>query len=293
MDLGIGLAAALGLGSMFALMAMSFSLVVSASGIFNFALESVVSLGTIFAYVLIIDCSVPQIWSALIIILGGGLAGLLMYVIVGIPFEGRSVDFASAGAVATIGIALAIDNTANAIFGSTPQGVPSFVSYNPIYIAGVPVRPIYLVMFSVLVAIGIIGEWVFKKTRAGLIMRTVQHDRVGSALLGIPNRKVIASVFGISGILAAGAGFLLASITEASSTVGTNLLVPGFAAMAIGGFGSFRGAIMGGLAIGVVEGVGPFLVNANAINPVVFLLMVALLLWRPSGIVGVRGSRAI
>jgi branched-chain amino acid transport system permease protein len=293
MDLGIGLATGLGLGSMFALMAMSFSFVVSASGIFNFALESVVSLGSIFAYILIVDWSIPQLGAAAIIVAAGALVGLVMYLVVGLPFEGRSNDYSGSIAAATIGLALAIDSGANALFGSTPEGVPSYVTENPIVIAGVPVRPQYLVMFLVLIAIVLIGEFIFRRTRAGLVMRAVQHERSGAALLGIPNRRVIAIAFAVSGVLAAGAGFLLASVTEASSTVGTSLLIPGFAAMAIGGFGSFRGAVIGGLVIGVIEGVGPFLVNSNAIDPLVFLVMVILLLWRPNGIVGVRGTRSI
>jgi branched-chain amino acid transport system permease protein len=293
MDLGVGLATAIGLGSAYALMAMSFSLIVSASGIFNFALESVVSLGAIFTYVLLVDCDLPQIGAAVIIIVGGGMVGLVMYGVIGRPFEGRSHDYSGSIAAATIGLALAIDAIANAIFGSTPRAVPSYISQDPIHIGGVPVQRNFLVMFGVLIAIAIIGELVFRKTQAGLIMRAVQHDRDGAALLGIGNRKVIAGAFTISGILAAATGFLLASFTEASSTVGTSLLIPGFAAMAIGGFGSFQGAIFGGVAIGIIEGVGPFLVNGNAIDPLVFAFMVAILIWRPSGIVGVRGGRSI
>jgi branched-chain amino acid transport system permease protein len=293
MDLGIGLATAVGLGSTYALMAMSFSLVVSASGIFNFALESVVSLASILAYFLIVDWSIPQIGAAIIVILSGALAGFVMYLVVGLPFEGRTNDYSGSIAAATIGLALAIDSLANLFFGSTPRGVPSYVSQNPIVIAGVPVQPSYLVMFLVLIVIVIVGEFFFRRTRAGLVMRTVQHDRTGASLLGIANRKVIAFVFALSGLLAAGAGFLLASVTQASSTVGTSLLIPGFAAMAIGGFGSFQGAAIGGLVIGLIEGLGPFLVNINAIDPLVFLAMVVILLWRPSGLVGVRGSRSI
>jgi branched-subunit amino acid ABC-type transport system permease component len=293
MDLGIGLATAVGLGSTYALMAMSFSLVVSASGIFNFALESVVSLASILAYFLIVDWSIPQIGAAIIVILSGTLAGFVMYLVVGLPFEGRSNDYSGSIAAATIGLALAIDSLANLLFGSTPQGVPSYVSQNPIVIAGVPVQPLYLVMFLVLIVVVIVGEFFFRRTRAGLVMRAVQHDRTGASLLGIANRKVIAFAFALSGLLAAGAGFLLAPVTQASSTVGTSLLIPGFAAMAIGGFGSFQGAAIGGLVIGLIEGVGPFLVNINAIDPLVFLAMVVILLWRPSGLVGVRGSRSI
>jgi branched-chain amino acid transport system permease protein len=293
MDLGIGLATAVGLGSTYALMAMSFSLVVSASGIFNFALESVVSMASIFSYFLIADWSVPKLAAAIIVVVSGAFVGFVMYLVVGIPFEGRSNDYSGAIAASTIGLALAIDSLANSLFGSTPQGVPSYASQNPIIIAGVPVQPAYLVMFSVLIAIVIVGEFIFRRTRAGLVMRSVQHDRVGASLLGIANRRVIAYAFALSGLLAAGAGFLLAPVTQASSTVGTSLLIPGFAAMAIGGFGSFQGAAIGGLVIGLIEGVGPFLVNANAIDPLVFFVMVVLLVWRPSGLVGVRGGRSI
>lgn len=294
-DLGVGIVAGLGLGSMFALMAMSFSLVVSASGIFNFALESVVSIAAISSYLLLDRAGLPLPVAAILVLLVGGTLGIIMYFVVARPFEGRSgaEDYTGSIAVATIGFALAVDSLVGLLFGPNPQAVTSYVTNTPLIIGSVPIRYAYVVMFCTLVLVAGVGEWVFRRTRAGLLMRTVQHDRDGSALLGIDGRRVVRGVFVVSGVIAAVTGFLLAPVTYASSTVGTTLLIPAFAAMAIGGFGSFQGAIAGGLGIGMIEGIGPFLIPVNAIDPVIFATLVAVLLIKPTGLAGLRGRRAV
>src|ERR1700728_1250590 len=95
-DLWIGLATAIGLGSTYALMAVSFSIVLAASGIFNFALESVVTLGAISSYALIVSVGLPSLVAGLVILVGGALAGAVMYLVVGRVFEQRSSDYTGA-----------------------------------------------------------------------------------------------------------------------------------------------------------------------------------------------------
>jgi branched-subunit amino acid ABC-type transport system permease component len=274
-------------------MAVSFSIVLAASGIFNFALESVVTLGAISAYALIVGVGLPSLVAGLVILVGGALAGTVMYLVVGRVFEQRSSDYTGAIAVATIGLALAIDSGSGLLFGPTSLGVPSFVTSTPIQIGSVTIRPIFLVMFGVLVVVVVAGELVLRLTQAGRIMRANQQDTEGASLLGINTRKVMAWAFVVSGVMAAFAGFLVVPVTYASSSVGMGLLLPSFAAMAMGGFGSFQGAIGGGLLIGVIEGVGPFLVNVDAIDTIIFGLMIAVLVLRPTGIFGARGLRTI
>jgi branched-chain amino acid transport system permease protein len=133
-------------------------------------------------------------------------------------------------------------------------------------------------------------EIVMARTTLGLVFRATTIDREGASGVGINCRLVIAGSFVVAGALAGLAGFLLAPVTTASIGVGDNLALLAFVAMAIGGFGSFRGVVVGGLVVGIVQAFVPVYINAIWTRPVLFGAMIALLLVRPSGIFGRRGA---
>jgi branched-chain amino acid transport system permease protein len=148
-------------------------------------------------------------------------------------------------------------------------------------------------MIAVVAVVVVAFEIVLRFTAAGRGLRAMQQDREGLALLGFNVKARTTMVFALSGLFAALAGFLITPVSSSSPQVGAQLVVPAFAALAIGGFGSFRGAIGGGLVIGLIVGIVPIYLPVAAVNPILLILIVAVLLVRPSGLFGTRAAREL
>jgi branched-chain amino acid transport system permease protein len=282
--LGVGIASGLGEGSLYALLALSFSLIVASTGYFNFALESVVALGGIGAYYLEQGANMPVAPVVIILCVGGAIAGVLIDLIAHRPLEARADDVAASVLLATIGLSFAVDGGTGVIFGASPRAVPPYVATSPVMLGGVAVAPWYIVSVALMIVTVTAMELVLRRTVIGLSLRAMQADREGIALLGQNVNAATALVFALAGVLAIVVGFLATPLTQASSQTGQTLLIPAFAALALGGFGSFRGAIAGGVLIGLVEGMLPLYVTPAAVNPILLVVIIAVLVARPRGL---------
>lgn len=291
--LGVGIAAGLGLGSAYALIAASFNLIVASTGFFIFALESVVSLGGILTYVFAVDWNLPMIPTAILVCIAGLVVGVLLDLVAHRPFEGRTANVGLYVLLATVGLSIAIDAGLSLLFGDTPRLVPSYVSASPLVLDGVAINPAYLVMIGAVITITVVSELVFRRTDTGRNLRATQLDSEGVSLLGLNVGRITTGVFAVSGGLAALAGFLLTPVTSAAPTTGAALVIPAFAALAIGGFGSFRGAIGGSLAVGLVVGVVPLYVSSSYVNLILLAAIGLTLLIRPQGLFGTTSAREL
>ncbi|WP_249011412.1 branched-chain amino acid ABC transporter permease [Conexibacter sp. DBS9H8] len=291
--LGVGIASGIGLGSAYALVAVSFTLIVASTGYFIFALESLVSIGGVLTYVLSADAHLPMLLVGVLVCIGGLIAGAALDVIARRPFEGRTTNIGLVVLLASIGLSIAIDATVGLLFGSNTLNVPGYVSANPLIVDGVAINPAYVVMFGAIVVLTIVSEFVFRRTSTGRNLRATQLDSEGVRLLGLNVGLMTTCVFGVSGLLAMFAGYLLTPITSASATTGSGLVIPAFAALAIGGFGSFRGAIGGSIAVGLVVGIVPLYMQSAYVDPILLAAIVLVLLVRPQGLFGTTAARAL
>lgn len=291
--LGVGIASGIGLGSAYALIAVSFNLIVASTGYFIFALESLVSIGGILTYAFSADEHIPMLLVAVLVCLIGVILGAALDFVAHRPFEGRVANVGLAVLLASIGLSIAIDATVGLIFGGNTQTVPDYVSASPLFVAGVAINPAYIVMLVAVLVVAIASELIFRRTSTGRNLRATHLDREGVGLLGLNVRLITTCVFAVSGLLAMFAGFLLTPITSASATTGSDLVIPAFAALAIGGFGSFRGAIGGSIAVGLVVGIVPLYVQAAYVNPILLAAIVVTLLLRPQGLFGRAAAREL
>ena len=291
--LGVGIAAGLGLGGAYALIAASFNLIVASTGYFVFALESVVSLGGILTYVMTADWHLPMLLVAVLVGVAGLIAGGLLDVIAHRPFEGRTANVGLDVLLATIGLSIAIDAALGLAFGGSSRTVTDYVSASPVVIAGVDVNPAYMVMVAAIIVLTIVAEFVFRETSTGRNLRATQLDSEGVGLMGLNVGLMTTGVFAVSGALAALAGFLLTPITAASATTGAQLVIPAFAALALGGFGSFRGAVGGSLVVGLVVGIVPLYISSSYVNLILLAAIVGTLLLRPQGLFGATSAREL
>lgn len=287
--LAIGLLSGLALGAILVLISTSFTLVLAASGVFNFAQGTIVMSGSIAAYALAEVLHLPILSVVAIVLIVGAGSGLIVYVAAVKPAAGRSRSFTHTTMLTTVGLGLAANAGIALVFGSDTKKVSPMVSDIPILLAGIPLRPTYLIIIACGLVVTFLIELVIRRTRVGQIFRVTLEDPEYAQLTGINTNLVIAVTFVVAGALAALAGFLIAPVIGASAFAGQNLAFAGFAAMAIGGFGSFAGALIGGLIAGMIMGLTPILTTPVATQPLLWVAVVLLLLVRPGGLLGTAG----
>lgn len=285
--------AGLGVGSIYAIIAVGYTLILGSSGVFNFAQGSAVMAGALVSYGLGTAEHVPLLVIVGLVLLTGAVAGILSHTIAVLPLTHRpgvqSLTFGTF--LSTLGLGLALNSIISLSFGTANvYPVKYYVSEKPIILGPAHIRPIYLVMLVVTVAIVVLFELVNRRTGAGLVMRAVFNDVEGASLAGVSITRVVRWVFAIGCMLAAIAGFLVAPLTFAQTNIANQYAFYGFAAMAIGGYGSFPGAVVGGLLVGLVGEVPLIWVSPDLTDVMIYGFMLLLLLFRPQGMFGSGGS---
>jgi branched-chain amino acid transport system permease protein len=265
--IGVAIETAIGIGSAYALLALSFTVIFAATGYLHFTLGNVVMLGTVFAY----WGSARQHWPVaavlLVVVAVGGAVGVLSDWLAIRPTRRRVLDPHTVVLLSTMGLAFVITGLTAQIFGPDSFIVPP-----------------YVVMVACLLILATAAQLTIKRTRIGQMLRAVEESHELSRLSGINVSLVISVVFTLAGMLAAFSGFLIAPVTSASAYSGLNLLIDGSAAMVIGGFGSFSGAVIGAGVVGAVVGIGPLFLPPTSVEPCVLLVMIVILLLKPSGL---------
>jgi branched-subunit amino acid ABC-type transport system permease component len=288
-SLVLGIFTGLALASIYALIAISINIVLASSGVFNFAQGTLVMLGTVLAFLL----GHVFGWTPLAVIgtIGvlGALGGLATHIIAVLPAMGRSRAFSHTTMLTTIGLGTAVNAAVALVFGGDSHRVASYVTESPVMMASIPLRPTYLVMICVGLLLTVAIEWTLRRTSVGHVFRATLEDPEGAQLLGINTVKVIASAFAVAGALSGLAGYLIAPVIAASAFTAQELAFYGFAGMAIGGFGSFAGALIGGVVVGVIAGVTPILASPQFTLPLLWIVVVATLLVKPKGLWGTSG----
>ncbi|SHH14415.1 branched-chain amino acid ABC transporter permease [Pollutimonas bauzanensis] len=285
----LGVVTGLALASIYILISVSFTIILAASGVFNFAQGTIVMMGTILAFILGVHLGWAPLITAAATAGVGIVAGLLTHFIAVLPAMGRTRSFSHTTMLTTIGLATAANSAVSILFGSDSHRVPSYVSDDPLFLFSIPIRPIYLVMIATGIAVTILVEWVVRRTSVGHIFRATLEDPECAQLFGINTGKIIAIAFGIAGGMSALAGLLIAPVIAASAYSAQELTFYGFAGMALSGFGSFAGALFGSVIVGLISGIVPAVANPHLALPLIWLVVVVVLLVKPSGLWGTAG----
>ena len=271
------------LGAIYALVAMGFSLVYRTMGLVNFAHGNVVMIGAYAASTFYMSAKLP---FALAIVLAMAVTGLIGLVIERVlrPLENKDFDLMLIG---TIGFGVVLESLATIIWGATGHAVPSPVDTAPLDLLGIRVRTYSLVVLAI-AAVATVALMLFlQRTKRGAAMQAVAMDHEAATAVGIHVGRSNAIAFAIGAGLAALAGALVAPMLYVNPTLGGSLGIKGFAAAILGGFGNIGGAIVGGLAIGVLDSYAAGHFQAYS-ELVVFLAFTVIIMIRPTGLFGER-----
>ena len=270
-----------GLAVVYILVALGLTLIFSILEVINFAHGEFYMLGGFAAYYLSAVGGLNYVATLVLAMLLVGLAGVVAERLVFRHLRGKTLN----AFIVSLGLLWVLQATAQLSFGVLDKSVPSAVS-GIVRLGGVIVSRER--MFVILTAVGlIVGLYLFLKfTRTGQAMRAVAQDAEAAALQGVNIELTSALGFGIGCALAGAAGALLAPIFAVSPTMGALPVVKAFIIIIVGGMGSLPGAVLGGLLLGAVEGVGTLFMSSAAVNILGFLMVIAILLLRPRGLLG-------
>jgi len=283
------LLAGLTVGAIYALVALGFSLIYNASHVINFAQGEFVMIGGM-ATVSLMGAGLPLAPAALGAVALAALLGLVLVRFAVEPARGASVVTLI---IITIGAAILLRGLATIVWDKRIHALPAFSGEAPIQFAGATLVPQSLWVIGV-AALAVAALWgFFNRTLAGKAILAVSHNRLAAQLVGISVRRVLLVSFALSAALGALAGILVAPITFTSWDVGVMLGLKGFAAAILGGLGSGPGAVLGGLSLGLLESLGAGYLSSAYKDAIAFVVMIAVLVLMPGGLLGGRAAERV
>jgi branched-chain amino acid transport system permease protein len=271
----------LSLGAVYALVAMGFSLVYRTMGLVNFAHADVLMIGAYTASTFYTSTKLPFAVAVVSAIAVTGLIGLVIERVLR-PLENKDVTLMLIG---TIGFGMVLQAVAILIWGATGRAVASPVKSAPLDVFGLRIRTYDLVVVAIAAVAVVLLVAFLQRTKRGAAMQAVAMDHEAATAVGIHVGRSNAIAFAIGAGLAALAGGLVGPMLYVSPAMGGTLGIKGFAAAMLGGCGNIPGAVVGGLAIGVLDSyaAGHFQGYSEL---VVFLVFTVIIMIRPTGLFG-------
>ena len=292
-------------GMVYVLLAAGLSVIFGVMNVINFSHGELFALGAYFALSITNPLGAETgFWVALVAaplivgVIGVGIERLTIR-----PLYGRNPLY---HILLTFGLVLVINDLVRLVWGTEQQQlvVPNFLT-QPVAVFGIQLSlyNYFMIGFAAILAA---GTWVLlNKTKYGMIIRAGSQDREMVRNVGIDIDRYYTLVFGVGAALAAVAGIVLGGYQNVNTTMGNSVIIPAFVVVVLGGLGSFRGAVFGGLLVGVVQtlmrayngtvlaDLGEFTLTVpNMEGLTVFLLMIGVLLVKPQGLFGTRGEES-
>ena len=281
------------IGMSYALVAVGYSMVFGVLRLVNFSHSAVYTFGAFVVWFCIYTLNLNVFLSILISIGITGFLGVALDKMALEPLRKKG-EPGIPSLITTIGMSYIIVNLLNIAFGSQIKRFPDLFNWGNFELFGATIGwQQVMIALACLLLLGFLSL-IINKTRIGLGMRAVQQQSTAAAINGINVNNVIAFTFFLGAASAAIAGTLVASYYQyVRPTFGDVIGLKAFAAAVLGGIGSLTGSVLGGLLIGVVESMAVFALGSTYIDLVAYLVMFAVLLIKPTGLLGRKGIKKV
>ncbi len=285
-------AAGLAIGCVYSLVALGFAMIIRATGIIHFAQGELLMLGSMSALSTL--WLLPRLPAVLVLVCGmiaSGVLAVAMEFLVYRPLRLRRVPLMNV-ITATVGMSILCINAARIVWGSEPLRYPELFSTSAYAFFGVRVSPqlVWIMVFGV-VLMGLL-QLFLTRTRTGLVMQAVAQDAEVAQLMGANLTRMMIYTFAIAGMMAGAAGVMFGSLFFSFFEMGFVLGIKGFVAATLGGLGSLAGAMLGGILFGLIETFSAVYVSSAYKDAIGMVLLIAILLFLPSGLVGLWKARS-
>ena len=275
----------LSLGSIYAIIALGYTMVYGIAKMLNFAHGDVIMIGAYIAFCGLQYWGIPPV---LAILLAMVFCTLLGVTIEGFAYRPLRQATSLAVLITAIGMSYLLQNIALMIWGANPKSFPTtFINSTSLHLGKLSISSATLITILVSVVIMVVLTLFTSRTKLGKAMRCVSEDRGAAELMGINVNRTISLTFAIGSALAAIAGVLLcSSYPILQPTTGSMPGIKAFTAAVFGGIGSIPGAMLGGVLLGVIEIFGKAYISTELGDAIVFAVLIIVLLVKPAGLLG-------
>ena len=281
----------LSLGSIYALIALGYTMVYGIAKMLNFAHGDIIMVGAYAVITAVFTMGLPPFIAILISI---ALCALLGIVIEFLAYRPLRQAQPLAVLITAIGVSYLLQNLALLIYGSEQKAFPTIVALPTVHIGGVYIDGITLATLVVTAVIMVALSLFINKPRMGKAMRAVSEDKEAAELMGISVNRTITVTFAIGSALAGVAAiFYGAAYTYIRPTTGAMPGIKAFTAAVFGGIGSIPGAMLGGILLGVIEQLSKTYISTLWADAIVFGVLVVVLVVKPTGLLGKKISEKV
>ncbi len=279
-------------GSIYALVALGFSVIYRTVKFFHFAHGIVYTAGAYIAYTLAIQLGINFIIAFILSMLFCAILGVLIDRSVYLPLRRKGASNLIF-LLASFGVFVFLQNLIQLIYGAQILSLRTGPVKEGYHIFSAVITPIQIIILVVSVVL-MLGLWTFiKKTKLGKAMRAVSDDLIAANVVGINPEKTIRLSFLLGSALAGAAGVLIALETNLEPTMGFSAILKGIIASIIGGIGNIPGAMLGGFFLGMAENLGIAWIPSGWKDAIAFAILIIFLLIRPNGIFGVKTEKEV
>jgi len=287
------LIAGIAVGSVYALIATCYSIVFLGTRVFNLAQGDIVVMGLVVSYFLLDVYHLPQIVTLVCAVAATTLFSVLEERLI----IRRFLKLGSAGFgwfIGTLGLALVLETIWAILMKSqNPVPIPSPLGSKPLHLGSVSIEPDFVLCIAVTLVLVVAVALFYSRTYIGTSMRATAEDRDLAGLRGIKPGQVSMIAFAMAGVISGLAGYVLAPIAQSDVSIGLTYGLFGFIGLAIGGFGSLPGALIGGWLVGIGQQVFDVYINPNYDLLAGLILLLVVLSVRPTGLLSSRSIRTV
>lgn len=277
------------LGAIYGLIALGYIIIYKATSVVNFAQGEAVMVGAYIGLVLYSFVSLPLPLVFLLTIAGASVLGV---VIERVAYR-KLVDAPIISIIiATLAVGLILRNVVRIVFGPNVYPFPPLLPSRPFRVVGLVTTPQNLLIVGVSLGCMVLLFLYFRHTKWGKAMRAVSQNRTASLLMGISVQRVFSLIWAVSAGLGALAGVLLAPLVVLNPDMGW-IALKAFVVAILGGFQSLPGAVLGGFALGILENLAGFYAGSAVKDIVAYLILIAILVVRPTGFFAERTGKRV